>query len=105
MGIAALGPEGVERHVIGWATRMVGGPFDSAEGGVAQAEFFRLGLAALEEFHADAPAAIFGQEHAFAEVKIKSAIKLVYKNFGILLRCKIVNIRILLNVLRCQMLH
>src|SRR3546814_10949160 len=48
---------------------MVGRPFDGAEAAQRPVEGARRRLALAEEFDADAAAAVFGQQHAFAEIE------------------------------------
>src|SRR5690606_35030076 len=68
-GIAALGPEAVERLVAPRPRRVVLRPHDGAEHAPGEAGLARGLLPLLEEAHADAPAAIGLLQHRFAEIE------------------------------------
>src|SRR5208283_1115821 len=67
--VAALAPEIIQLLVALRAGGMVRRALHGAEGGDAIAMRAGLGLAGLEEFHPDAPAAIGGLQHALAEIE------------------------------------
>ena len=68
-GIAALGPEAIQRLIARRPRRVVIGPDDSSKAGHAGPAGAGLCLAVVKEGMADAVAAIFGQQHAFAKVE------------------------------------
>src|SRR3989344_9332856 len=69
LGIAALGPESVERAIARRAQPMVGRALHRAEGGYARPCRPAGRLAMVEERVADALTAIAGQQHRLPEIK------------------------------------
>src|SRR6185312_9380536 len=73
--VAAMRPEGVERHVVLGATRMVRRPVDGTERRLLETEGAGALLAPREEGNADALSAIGRQQYGFAEIVERGRIE------------------------------